>query len=182
MDVNKIGLMNVLKVNYKLSKSDSNFEVGFNILLKEMIWYIGEKLDENGELKGNMNRHVRQKFWSENAIECFNSQNKNRFKNLIFEHVVPIKLIKERIIKMLIDDIEVDKIVEFLDEHLLVCIVTKEEDKKLNDCGYKSKLGAELTKYTVWNRYKNSSIKVCKVEAIKVGGRYFIKTKSYLSY
>lgn len=34
MNINKYGLVNVLKVNYELSKNDPNFKVGFDKLLK----------------------------------------------------------------------------------------------------------------------------------------------------
>lgn len=68
MNVNKYGLVNVLKVNYELSKNDPNFKVGLDKLLKELLWYIGERLDDDGEFKKGVNRHVRQKYWSKDAV------------------------------------------------------------------------------------------------------------------
>lgn len=182
MSINKYGLINVLKKNYEMSKDDENFMVGFEILLKHLLWYIDEKLDDNGELKKGLGRHVRQKFWSEKAIDAFNSKKTNRTKNLQFEHVVPLNIIKSHVIEMLHDNATVDEIVEFLDRYLLVCIITKEEDDKLTELGFKVSLGTELSKDTVWNRYKESGIKVCNVECLKNSRACFIKPKSHLSF
>lgn len=175
MSINKYGLVNVLKVNYELSKNDPNFKVGLDKLLKELLWYIGERLDHNGDFKKGINRHVRQKYWSKDAVALFNSRDKDKTKDLIFEHVVPLNIIKHHIVDMFEKEATVDEIVDFLDKHLLVCVITKAEDKKLNDFGYKTKLGVELNENTIWNRYKGSSIAVCGVESIKENRNYFIK-------
>lgn len=180
MRVNKYGLVNVLKVNYKLSRNDPNFKVGLDKLLKELLWYIGERLDGDGEFKKGVNRHVRQKYWSKDAIELYNNRDKDRLKGLIFEHVVPLNIIKQHIIEMFERDATVDEVVEFLDTHLLVCVVTQEEDKKLNKYGYKTELGTKLNKDTVWNRYKESFITVCEVYAEKVDRKDFIKVKKQI--
>lgn len=178
MNVNKYGLVNVLKVNYELSKNDPNFKVGLDKLLKELLWYIGERLDGEGEFKKGVNRHVRQKYWSKDALELYNHREKDRLKGLIFEHVVPLNIIKQHILDMFDADATVDEVVDFLDTHLLVCVVTQEEDKKLNKHGYKTELGAKLNKDTVWNRYKGSCITVCDVYAEKVGRKDFIRIKN----
>lgn len=182
MSINKFGLVNVLKTNYEMAKDDINFEVGFEILLKHILWYIDEKLDDNGEFKKGLGRHVRQKFWSENAIEAFNNRKTNRTKNLQFEHVVPLNVIKSYVVDMLKNDFSVDEIVDFLDRHLFVCIITKEEDDKLTELGFKVSLGAELTEDTIWNRYKKAGIKVCNTEYLKEGRTYSIKAKSYFNF
>ncbi len=180
MSVNKYGLVNVLKVNYELSRNDPNFKVGLDKLLKELLWYIGERLDGNGEFKKGVNRHVRQKYWSKDAVELYNNRDKDRLKGLIFEHVVPLNIIKQHIMDMFEGDATVDEVVEFLDTHLLVCVVTQEEDKKLNQYGYKTELGTKLNKDTVWNRYKGSFITVCEVYAEKVDRKDFIKVKKQI--
>lgn len=180
MNVNKYGLVNVLKVNYELSKEDDNFKVGLDKLLKELLWFIGERLDNCGDFKNGVNRHVRQKYWSKEAVEFFNSREKDRVKGLIFEHVVPLNIIKQHIIEMFEKDAKVNDVVEFLDNHLLVCVVTQEEDKMLSKCGYKTNLGVELNKCNIWNRYKGSFIKVCNVEVEKMGRKDFIKVKNYV--
>lgn len=177
MNVNKYGLVNVLKVNYELSKNDPNFKVGLDKLLKELLWYIGERLDDDGEFKKGVNRHVRQKYWSKDAVELYNSKDKDRLKGLIFEHVVPLNIIKQHIKDMFEADDTIDEVVEFLDNHLLVCVVTQDEDKKLNQYGYKTELGVKLNKDTVWNRYKGSFITVCEVHAEKVGRKDYINVK-----
>lgn len=177
MNVNKYGLVNVLKVNYELSKNDPNFKVGLEKLLKELLWYIGERLDGDGEFKKGVNRHVRQKYWSKDAVELFNSGDKDRVKGLIFEHVVPLNIIKQNILDLFKADATVDEVVAFLDSHLLVCVVTQEEDKKLSEYGYKTKLGVELNEDTVWNRYKGSFITVCSVAVERVGRKDVIRVK-----
>lgn len=180
MSINKYGLVNVLKVNYELSKNDPNFKVGLDKLLKELLWYIGERLDHNGDFKKGINRHVRQKYWSKDAVELFNSMDEKKTNEFIFEHVVPLNIIKQYIVDMFEKDATVEEVVDFLDKHLLVCIVTKAENNKLSEFGYKSKLGAELNENTVWNRYKASSITVCNVEVEKMGRKDFIKAKNYV--
>lgn len=177
MNVNKYGLVNVLKFNYELSKNDPNFKVGLEKLLKELLWYIGERLDGDGEFKKGVNRHVRQKYWSKDAVELYNSRDKDRLKGLIFEHVVPLNIIKQHIIDMFEADATVDEVVKFLDNHLLVCVVTQDEDKKLNKYGYKTELGTKLNTTTVWNRYKGSFIAVCEVYPEKVGRKDYISVK-----
>lgn len=177
MRINKYGLVNVLQVNYELSKGDPNFKVGLDKLLKELLWYIGERLDGDGEFKKGVNRHVRQKYWSKDAVVLFNSRDKDRTKGLIFEHVVPLNVIKQQILQLFEKDATVDEVVTFLDANLLVCVITQEEDKKLSEYGYKTKLGVELNKDTIWNRYKGSFITVCEVYAEKVARKDFIKIK-----
>lgn len=56
---------------------------------------------------------------------------------------------------MLDNNATVNEIVKFLDKNLIVCIITKEEDDRLNKLGFKVSLGAELREDTLWNRYKS---------------------------
>ena len=89
-----------------------------------------------------------------------------------------MNLIKQHIIDMFEMDATVNEVVEFLDKHLLVCIVTQDEDKKLNQYGYKTELGIKLNTATVWNRYKCSFITVCEVYAEKVDRKCYIRIKN----
>lgn len=185
MTINKYKVIKILRTNYELIKEDSYFEVGFEILLKHLIWLISEKLDDKGEFVGG-SRHTKQKFWSGNAIERFN-QNKNKgeknsTKGLKFEHVVPLNLIKECIRDMFKDSKSDEEIIKFLNTYLVICVITVEEDEKLNKAGYRSELGIKLNKNTIWNRYKNCNIEVYNTEVYKEGRRNRVRAINQMNY
>src|SRR4051794_28063313 len=61
-------------------------------ILNELVWKLSEATDES---RGS--KYLRCEKWSEDAYQLYNKQNRS-CKGLIFEHVVPRKVIVERLL------------------------------------------------------------------------------------
>lgn len=70
-------------------------------------------------------------WWSDRAYEQFQNSNTNRTKGLIHEHVVPREIIRKKIVDKLKESCTHQQLYDFLDRHLLACVITKEEDLAL---------------------------------------------------
>lgn len=74
-------------------------------------------------------------------------------KDVVFEHVYPKLWIREQLLKIKNPDFQ--KVQDFLDKHLVVALITKEEDDRLNL--------PEFRKYIGFERYQAAGIEIASV-------------------
>ena len=104
---------------------------------------MGKTYDWNNENPNSTTKILGNKYWSENALRElkklssnneFTNSSINKKLNVIFEHIVPRKIFIEYIINNgnQLTILSKDELKNLLDNVLIGCIITKDEDKKLN--------------------------------------------------
>lgn len=129
--------------------------------LKTFIWCLpGTDGRKNGKPSKKQNASLKYK--SEGVIEGEKKYSKNGIpsKQIVDEHVVPRKLIKEKLLSLL-DSNEYTDYEKFKEIALLAknCLITKEENNILNSLGLKQKM-PEGQENDIWARYKKANINV----------------------
>lgn len=110
-------------------------------------------------------KHNGCRFWSAAALDS-----KHDVKNLVHEHVVPRKEILSKFdLRPVPRKVATERSVRSIFSRLCIwCIVTKEEDKRLNSLGLKSRMPDGWGKRgntDIWARYRKAKIKwvdLCK--------------------
>ena len=128
-------------------------------VLDEISW----KYTETGK-----DKNLCCKYWSEKAIEQYES-NGEKNKGLVHEHVIPRDIFISTILEMIEKNDESDQNMinqKNLDERLIACVITKDEDNKLSK---KTMPGEDAGKGffeigDIWGRYRGKGIKVFEVE------------------
>ena len=88
-------------------------------------------------------------YWSRRALE---DQSKLGIK-LVFEHVVPRKIVIERLLGL--ESATKEEITKVLNKFCFGCVITKDEDIRLNRAGWREKMPPDWEKNDdVWARYK----------------------------
>ena len=133
--------------------------------IKTFIWCLP---NTDGRANGKPSKKQREtlKFKSAGIIEGEQKEQKNGVpsKQIIDEHIVPRTIIKTELLKLYDSPSFPDK-----DEFIKVaskamdCLITKDEDKKINDAGIKQKMPEdESLKGNPWARYIKAEIAVYK--------------------
>lgn len=120
--------------------------------------------------KGYVNNKIKAKwdliFWKEWV--SLKAEKISDKKLVVKEHVVPLKVITEKLNK-LNQDCTIKEIKDVLDKYLHFATITKSEDKKLNSSGFKQKMPKEFDDLKhdlhddIFARYKVVGIEYKKV-------------------
>lgn len=89
--------------------------------------------------------------WSE-AAWAFRGQP----QNLIHEHVIPKKLVIERLLKLVSPT--ASSVQQILESYCKGVVITREEDTRLNRLGLRSKMPSDWDEKDVWARYTVAQI------------------------
>lgn len=116
-------------------------------VVSEIIWVWSEF---NGKHKGC-------KYWSEEALRVWSVQ-KPSVKELVHEHLVPRKVLIHKLFNEV--EHEQNKIYEFLDKFCIGIVVTKAEDKALNNAKLNSKMPDDWDNKDPWARYTAINLRV----------------------
>jgi hypothetical protein len=84
-------------------------------------------------------------------------------KDVIHEHVVPHSIVMKKL--LLLDPLTHKKIMSLIEKYYVICAITKEEDRKLNAAGLRSKMpeGWDENNDSVFARYEAVGISVINV-------------------
>ncbi|WP_038244084.1 hypothetical protein [Virgibacillus salexigens] len=151
--ITKLDMVKSLSKVYQLYLTDELPLGNVHILLDDFLWGWTEY---NGKHKGC-------KWWSDRAYEQYANREKNKTKGLIHDHVVPRNVIRHEVLEMLYNKCSNEDLYKFLEENLIGCVITKEEDNMLRNLGLRDVLGSSLNSDTVWNRYETAKISITKV-------------------
>ncbi len=142
------------------------------MLLERLLWATTEH-DNNGIYK----KYDGQPYWSKGALRklILNIAEKkknlklNPYQDLRHEHSIPKKIIREL---TLVNDITKEKAFEILNKYGHAVVISKDEDKLLNQKKLRSKLTMPLEKINtlddVFSRYKMVEIQICDVRNLNV--------------
>ena len=88
-----------------------------------------------------------------------NSVGVEKGKNLLrYDHSIPFKLIQEELLSL--EVVNSDTVKEILENRLMACTITKEEDDKLRKAGLQSKMPEDWDNEDPLARYKKVGIEV----------------------
>lgn len=168
----------------KTEKCKLSYHIFEKVIIKELLWHAttmieGPKVVSKGQFKGeyidNTNEMINikivgQRYWTKNAMEKYKENNKreNDYKindGLIHEHAVPRNIIKQKIIDKLestdsYDDKCIDKVYNIIRKFSKSVVVTKSEDKKLDEEKLRQKMPKDWDDKNWDARYKYTKIKI----------------------
>ncbi|QMV44263.1 hypothetical protein [Cohnella cholangitidis] len=102
------------------------------------------------------------KFWSKQALEHIDKPQGVKSKILRHDHVVPRNYIVKRL--LFGELMSRQEVYKFLNDNLIGCIVTKEEDDLLNENGYQREMPKGWSfGGDVWARYKATDIEIHQI-------------------
>lgn len=142
------------------------------MLLERLLWATTEH-DNNGIYK----KYEGQPYWSKGALRkmILNIAEKKKnpklspYQDLRHEHSIPKKIIREL---TLVNDITEEKAFEILNKYGHAVVISKYEDKLLNQKKLRSKLAMPIEKINtmddVFSRYKIAEIEICDVRNSKI--------------
>ena len=167
----------------KTEECKMSYHIFENVIIKELLWHAttmieGCKVVSKGKSKGgyidNTNEMINikivgQRYWTKNAMETYIANNKETndyktFDGLIHEHAVPRKIIKEKIIDILEKNNDsnydkcIDEIWSIISSLSKSVVVTKEEDKKLDNKKLRQNMPVDWNDKDWDARYKKSDI------------------------
>jgi len=152
-----------------------------NVIIKELLWHATTMIEgykvPRGDTKGEYTKEkaminikiVGQRYWTKEAMETYiaNNKEKKHYKivdGLIHEHAVPRKIIKEKIIDILEKNNDsnydkcIDEIWSIISSLSKSVVVTKEEDKKLDNEKLRQNMPVDWNDKDWDARYKESDI------------------------
>lgn len=175
MELTLDGIVEVLREAYSKYDKSIEFNHAFKTLLHEYIqWEIPNKF-----CKENRGKYTSQKFWSNAAIDAYNDRIRNVF---VFEHVIPSHIIEEEIIKLFEENKKDEEIIEFINNNLTICVVTKYEDKDLTRLDIRSNSKSKYDELIKWNRYKEAGIEVYEVRLNQEKRRWQVERKEKIIF
>lgn len=128
------------KVICDVIKSDWSIDMKKNILVKQLLWSrYRPRVYENPDLPPDaiwFSRNAK-KIYQQNVSSGATTRTE-RCKGLIREHVVPRTVIFDELLKL--KRITPKKVDELLGELMVIVMITKDEDKKLDRMGLRSKM------------------------------------------
>ena len=142
------------------------------MLLERLLWATTEH-----DNQGNYKKYEGQPYWSKGALRKLisniavkqNNPKFNPYQDLRHEHSIPKKIIREL---TLVNDITNEQAFEILNNFGHAVVVSKEEDKLLNQKKLRSKLAMPLEKIItledVFSRYSKAEIQICDVSKINI--------------
>ena len=85
-------------------------------------------------------------------------------KDVIHEHVVPHLIVMDKLLSL--DKLTNENIINVINKYYVICAITKEEDKKLNAAGLRSKMPKNWNDESgsVFARYETVGIDILNVE------------------
>lgn len=85
-------------------------------------------------------------------------------KDVIHEHVVPHLIVMDKLLSL--DQLTNENIINVINKYYVICAITKEEDKKLNAAGLRSKMPKNWNDESgsVFARYETVGIDILNVE------------------
>ncbi|MDF1878427.1 hypothetical protein JHD46_02100 [Sulfurimonas sp. SAG-AH-194-C20] len=130
------------------------------IVLDQFLWTATVVNNDNDVVK-----YKGQPYWSKKAIihyQSINIKNKQKdFSGLRHEHIMPRKLIKE---KILASNKSKEVILEILNKYSHAVIITKEEDQILKDMGFNQSMPESFNQTEeILDRYDGSGIEIIDV-------------------
>ena len=146
--------------------------------IKTFIWCLP---NTDGRINGKPSKKQREtlKFKSAGIIKGEEKEPKRGVpsKQIIDEHIVPRAIIKDELLKLYNSPTfpDIDEFIKVASK-AMDCLITKDEDKKINDAGLKQKMPEdENLKGNPWARYIKAGIEVYK----KQGNGDFTKIDLY---
>jgi len=81
-------------------------------------------------------------------------------KDVIYEHVVPHSIVMNKLLSL--DPLTHKNIMSVLEKYFVICAITKEEDKRLNSAGLRSKMPEGWNEHndSVFARYETVGISI----------------------
>lgn len=93
------------------------------------------------------------KYKSENAVGLEYGNNE-----LVYDHSIPFNYLKDALLSE--EDLQVEKLKSYLEKYTAACLITKEEDKRLNKIGLNRKMPTDWDQSDALARYKAAGIKL----------------------
>lgn len=144
-------------------------------ILKDFAWRYAEMSDVTKLLKNNIDseaenpnkktKKLGNKYWSNEALNQY--RNSHNLDKLYFDHIVPKRIFIEFCIKNgdVIKNYKDNEFRELLDKILVGCIITKEENERLEDNKLRQKLPKSIEEKGLgticaarWSRYNEVQI------------------------
>jgi len=84
-------------------------------------------------------------------------------KEVTHEHVIPHSIVMNKLFSL--DSLTNENIMSIIQKYYVICAITKEEDKRLNAIGLKSKMpeGWDEANDNVFARYESAGISICEL-------------------
>ena len=84
-------------------------------------------------------------------------------KEVTHEHVIPHSIVMNKLFSL--DSLTNENIMSIIQKYYVICAITKEEDKRLNAIGLKSKMpeGWDEANDNVLARYESAGISICEL-------------------
>ncbi|WP_298648223.1 hypothetical protein [uncultured Granulicatella sp.] len=161
-----------LKIMEK-SYGDHSFisEIGVETFYDSDYWIKYEELFvQNFNIKLNSKKrrqYLVVDYFSEKSLDLIDSEIEFNTSNFSFEHMVPkgkyiFNRIKEEAKKNISDD-ELQKLIyKLIDKYYYVALITREENKKLSNKGYKQKMPEDWDWESIKARYQKAGITICR--------------------
>ena len=159
-----------LKIMEK-SYGDHSFisEIGVETFYDSDYWIKYEELFvQNFNIKLNSKKrrqYLVVDYFSEKALDLIDSEIEFNTSNFSFEHMVPkgkyiFNRIKEEAKKNISDD-ELQKLIyELVDKYYYVALITRDENKKLSNKGYREKMPEDWDEQSFDARYQKAGINI----------------------
>lgn len=164
-DFTRDDLINDIIKLIELRKTKELSYAAFEAIINTYSWYLTERQDDaNG--KSQFAKWKGCPYWTEAALELFNNNKITDFGKVFrHEHVVPKNMFKSFIENLIKDEISYtdaeDKLRDKIGSMLIGCVVTLDEDKRLNEKYRTTMPNNDIS--NPWERYKYCGISVRKV-------------------
>ena len=165
---NKVNKENIAKsISIIFDSKNSIPDYIKKMLLERLLWATTEH-----DNKGIYKKYDCQPYWSKGALrklisnitEKQNNPKLSPFQDLRHEHSIPKKIIREL---TLVNDITNEQAFEILNNFGHAVVISKDEDKLLNQQKLRSKLAMPIDEIKslsdVFSRYKKAEIQICDV-------------------
>ena len=155
---------------YNNRENDNVSDHFFNLTIDQLLWRATTIIKDDEKLVNI--KYVGQRYWSKNAIKHYCQLNPLEEKglkacvNLRHEHAVPRKIIKEKIINILNKqnnsnkNSKIKEVYKIINKYSKSVVVTKDEEKKLNEKGLKQKMPKDWDEKKWYARYEKSGINI----------------------
>lgn len=124
--------------------------------LREPIFFLWER-------KNGMTKYDSSQFWSAAAkAEIAEKVQPFEKPQLIYDHAIPFKYVFDKLLGL--ESVDIDSVRECLNKYLCSCTITREEDKKLNEKGFRQRMPEDWDGINPLSRYERADIKICEVK------------------
>ena len=123
-----------------------------------------QKHSRAGDPKKFYSQYIRYALGDFDRINFYTSKNAINLdrSNVIHDHVVPHNIVMGKLLKL--NPINETNLKSIIYKYLVICKITKEEDRKLNSAGLKSKMPMDWNEDTdsIFARYEKVGIEICE--------------------